>query len=411
MATRVQRKPSRKRANPVDLKGLAPEQLYDRGNIALVRGCALLGLGDSEESPAKTKSPIPVYNVAVQDSRMTFEFFVESKFIPEHVEHKTFAGKTHYQAILKHLLRPETVNRLFNPQRIANARLKSVADWPYLNEVRLCDIERDHVRRLVACAFGREYSSQTVKHIKNVLGAVISHAQREGCFIGPNPAEQIKLPPMARKVAHNLTIKQTKAILELMQYPERDVALITITTGMNLLEICKLQWRHVNLTRTALAVDGETIPPRSIAVREQWNRIGLGDSKLGHKRNIDIPEPLFSLLTNRLVEKASISPDGFVLESEMGQPISPANVRMGRLTPIARKLGLPWLSWRVLRRAHTALLLEFRSQLNNQMAHGAREVLTIPAGPAQGSNASTPCDKSFLTRPKFSCRSNRAGRH
>ena len=121
-------------------------------------------------------------------------------------------------------------------------------DWPYLNEVRLCDIEVDHVRRLVACAFAREYSSQTVKHIKNVLGAVISHAQREGCFSGPNPAEQVKLPPMARKVAHNLTINQTKAMLELMQYPEREVALITITTGMNLLEICKLQWRHVNLT-------------------------------------------------------------------------------------------------------------------------------------------------------------------
>ena len=48
---------------------------------------------------------------------MTFEFFVESKFIPEHVEHKTFAGKTHYQAILKHLLRPETVNRVFNPRK------------------------------------------------------------------------------------------------------------------------------------------------------------------------------------------------------------------------------------------------------------------------------------------------------
>ena len=120
-------------------------------------------------------------------------------------------------------------------------------------------------------------------------------------------------------------------------------------------------------------------------MREQWNRIGLGDSKLGHKRNIDIPEPLFSMLANRPVEKASTSPDDFVLESEMGQPISPANVRMGRLTPIARKLGLPWLSWRVLRRAHTALLLEFRSQLNNHMAHVAREVLTIPAGPGPAS--------------------------
>ena len=410
MATRAQRKLSRTRDIGIEMRGAAPQQLDDRGNITFERGVALPIRVHSENPSVKTEPPI-VYNVAIQDPRMTFEFFVESKFVPEHVEHKTLAGKTHYQAILKHLLRPETVNRVFNPQNVVNARLKSVRDWPYLNDVRLCDIEVDHVRRLVACAFAREYSSQTVKHIKNVLGAVISHAQREGCFSGPNPAEQVKLPPMARKVAHNLTIGQTKAMLELMQYPEREVALITITTGMNLLEICKLQWKHVNLSESSQSVDGEVIPPRSIAVREQWNRIGLGDSKLGRKRNIEIPEPLFSMLAHRRVEKVSTSPDDFVLNSETGQPISPANVRMGRLTPIARKLGLPWLSWRVLRRAHTALLLEFRSQLNHHMTHVAREILTIPAGLEEGAGASTACVKSVTIQAKSSCRSFRAGRH
>jgi site-specific recombinase XerC len=372
VATETQRKVSPKRADAIDLKGSVHQQLDDRGTIASICGSTLPSQRRSEEPPAKTESPIPVYNVAIQDSRMTFEFFVESKFIPEHVEHKTSAGRTHYQAILKHLLRPETVNRVFDPRKVANARLKSVPDWPYLDEVRLCDIEPDHVRRLVAGAFAREYSSSTVKHIKNVLGAVISHAQREGCFSGPNPVDQVKLPPTTHKVARNLTMDQTKAMLGLMQYPEREVALITITTGMNLLEICKLQWKHVNLTESAQSVDGEVIPPRTIAVREQWNRIGLGDSKRGRKRNIEIPELLFSMLANRRDQKASISPDEFVLVSETGHPLSPPDVRMGRLTPVARKLGLPWLSWLVLRRAHSALLLEFRSQLNDYMAHVTR---------------------------------------
>ncbi len=411
VATEAQRKPSSKRADTIDVKGSVHQQLDDRGIIAFVRGSALPSQRLSEEPPGKRESPIPVYNMAIQDSRMTFEFFVESKFVPEHVEHKTFAGKTHYQAILKHLLRPETVNRVFNSKKIANARLKSVPDWPYLDDVQLCDIEAIHVRRLVACASAHKYSSQTVKHIKNVLGAVISHAQREGCFSGPNPADQVKLPPMTHKVAHNLTIDQTRAMLALMQYPEREVALITITTGMNLVEICKLKWRHVNLTECAQSVDGEVIPPRSIAVREQWNRAGLGDSKRGRKRNIEIPEPLFSMLANRRVQKASISPDEFVLVSETGQPISPANVRMGRLTPVARQMGLPWLSWLVLRRAHTALLLEFRSQLNDYMAHVTRGILTMPSEPEQGRNAGIVCDKSDTIVPKFSCRSYRAGRN
>ena len=46
---------------------------------------------------------------------MTLGFFVETKFIPEHVEHKTRSGQTHYQAMLKHLLTPELVNHLFDP--------------------------------------------------------------------------------------------------------------------------------------------------------------------------------------------------------------------------------------------------------------------------------------------------------
>jgi hypothetical protein len=41
--------------------------------------------------------------------------FIETKFIPDHVEHKSFAGRTHYQAILKHILKPETVERMFTP--------------------------------------------------------------------------------------------------------------------------------------------------------------------------------------------------------------------------------------------------------------------------------------------------------
>jgi len=30
----------------------------------------------------------------IQNARMTFKSFVETKFIPEHVEHKTLAGRT-----------------------------------------------------------------------------------------------------------------------------------------------------------------------------------------------------------------------------------------------------------------------------------------------------------------------------
>jgi integrase len=297
---------------------------------------------------------------------MTFSFFVESKFIPEHVAFKTLSGQIHYQAMLKHLLRPETVNRIFNPEQIENARLKTVADWPYLEEVRLCDINPDHVRRIVTSAFARGYSSQTVKHIRNVLFAIITHAQREGCFSGSNPVLQIKLPPIAHKIAQNLTISQTKSILELMQHPDKEIALFTIMTGMTIVEICELRWRHVNLGGTSRHIDGEVIPPESIAVRTCWNRSGLGVVNQGRNRNILLHEPLLSHLRDLSRQDPRRTPDDPVVSSKQGEPIPPMSIRMSRLAPIGQKLGISWLSWQALRRAHTTLLAEFRNELNDQ---------------------------------------------
>lgn len=381
------------------------------GRIAEPGDPAEIAVGHlSRFSQVRSDSPSAGSNPAIQDSRMMFGFFVESKFIPEHVQHKTLAGQIHYQAILKHLLRPETVNRIFNPRNVAKARLRSVSDWPYLDDVRLCDITVEHVRRIIASSRSCEYSPQTVKHIKNVFFAIISHAQRERCFSGPNPVAQVKLPPISRKEEHHLTISQTRAMLELMQYPEREIALITITTGMNILEIGNLQWKHVNLSDSPRDVDGDVVQPRSLALRPQWNRIGLGDSKRGRKKDIEIPKSLISVLEDLKKRGIKRSADDFVLISDSGQPILSAKVSSARLKAVGRKLGLPWLSWRVIGRAHTTLLSEFRTELNDHMMVGVHQKLPNPITIASNETGSAVSKEWDTIGPKFPCRSFRAGR-
>ena len=368
MASTNRRKSSLMRKDASGGIGFAPQGLGDRGDVALHVGPGMPLRESSNESAFTETSSLAAYNVAIQDSRMTLAFFVESKFIPEHVVHKTLAGRTHYRSILKHLLKPETVNRMFRLGNPANPRLKSLPDWPYLNEVRLCDLKADHIRSLVSFAIACGYSSQTVKHIRNVIHAIISHAQREGCFTGNNPVSLIKPPPMIRKTEQNLTISQIKEMLSLMQYPEKEMALITITTGMNIVEICELQWKHVNLTDSDRYVDEELIPERSIAVRARWNRDGLEDMHRGRNRDIYVPEPLFLILEGLRQRKANTKPDDFVLVSDSGLPLLATSFRISRLKPISRKLGIPGLSWHVLRRARTASLSEFRVQFNHEMA-------------------------------------------
>jgi integrase len=309
-----------------------------------------------------------------EDSAIPFAEFIETKFIPHHVELKSLAGRTHYQAILKHILRPETVERLFTPYiGTAKSRLKSVPDWPYMDEIRLCDLNADHVRRLTSSASAHGYSHQTVKHIRNVMSAIVSHARREHMFSGDNPISEVELPPMPHRESHNLTIVEAKTILGIMKYPEREIALITITVGMSISEICALQWKHLNLTGSTIYSDGKLIPPRSILVSRQWNAMGVVEANSNRIREVSVPDPLIQALMRLRRRHGIADPNSFVIATRDGNPIRPSSVGTLRLKPIGRELEMPWLSWQVLKRAHEALLSELRVQLSDDLVLSTRD--------------------------------------
>jgi len=294
--------------------------------------------------------------------------YIEEKFIPNHVSSKTSAGRMHYQAILKHILTPETVERIFAPSG-SKSRLRTLPDWPYLDHVRLCDLTSDHVRRLVMSASTRGYSPQTIKHIKNVVGRVISHARKEGFFNGENPASEIKLPAILHRNVHRLTIAEAKAILRLMQYPEREIALITMTTGMTVSEICALRWKSVNLTDEPVYCDGEVIPPRHALVKQQQNDPDSVPPGASRMRIVEIPEPLARRLQRLRREMRHFEPETFLLENQGGTPLCPM-VICSRLELIGREAGIPWLSWPALKRAHQTLLSDLRVQLSDELMLG-----------------------------------------
>lgn len=305
-------------------------------------------------------------------SGMSLVKFLERKFIPDHVELKSAAGRLHYQAILKHIVRPETVDRIFAPYvGISRARLRAVPDWPYLDNVRLCDLNVEHVRQLTSSASLRGYSPQTVKHIRNVISAIISHARRERLFSHDNPIAGVELPPMTRRSRHKLTLHEAKSIISQMQYPARETALIMISTGISVSEICALQWRNTNLTAVSIHTDGQLIPPRSISIRKKWSVDRIVDVSALRRREIALPEPLIEELI-KLKHRNSTAPNSFVISTQDGTPIRPANLRMVRLKPIGMELDMPWLSWQVLRCAHEALLSELRDQLTRDLVAGAR---------------------------------------
>jgi len=247
-------------------------------------------------------------------SSIGFARFVETVFIPDHVVHKTFAGRAHYCAILKHVLHPETVDRLFghDPSNW-NARLRAPSGWPYIDDLSLCDVTPAHVTQIILAAFAKGYSAQTVKHIRNVIGAIMSHAIKKNILRGSNPVSSVPLPPTVRKRAQRLNESQVRSILALMQYPEREMTLITIATGMSISEICGLQWKHINLTRAKVACEGCAIPAQSILVKQQWNARGLVEIGASRTRFVYIPDALNDALVMLRSQRGNSDPAVFVL--------------------------------------------------------------------------------------------------
>jgi integrase len=296
--------------------------------------------------------------------------FVERVFVPEHVATKAASGRTHFQAILKHVLKPEEVDRVFQVgSHGSKVKMKTIPDWPYLGDMLLLEIRAEAVQRLIDAAVARGYSAQTVKHIRNVVAAIFAHAKKRQFFHGDNPAMQVVLPKMVREQAHALTFAQARDLLGALQYPQRELALIAMLTHMNVAEICGLQWKWVNLTDDWCTAEGEKIPPRTIAVRRHFYRGELVSLPMrSRNRNLSIPEPLLQALRELRQRQRYTGADDFVLASKVGRPVNEKDIARRRLKPIGKRMKMPWLSWRVLSRTHTTLARQLGMQSLDQMA-------------------------------------------
>jgi integrase len=306
---------------------------------------------------------------------MTTVEFVEHKFIPEFVANKRTAGRDHFKAILKHVLPPEHVVRLFpsQPSKV-KAKLESVPGWPYIDALPLSQVNSTVIQRLTSAALDRGYSIQTAVHLRNVVRSIFSHAIRTGCYLQPNPAASVALPRIERKSDHRLTLAQLLAVLGTMIYPERELVLLTVLTDMTIVEICGLQWKFVNLFNSSRIVEQEPIPPKTAAVRKQRYRGELSNVIRSRRRFVPIPRVLAAHLFDLKQRKQFTGPDDFVLVSRNGNPIHPGNMAARRLKAIGASLQIPGLAWSVFYKTRTRL----RSELGGRLDEEFDDVVPVP---------------------------------
>jgi integrase len=305
--------------------------------------------------PTQHDSFLTPYYSLLENAKITFLEFVKSRFVPEHVLSKSAAGKRHYHAMLKHILNPTTVSELFiEDYRSGNGRLKPELGWPYLDNVRLCEVSVDHVKAIISAALKNGYSIQTVQHIRNVIGAILTHATNTHHFTGKNPAYQVPLPTAVRQPALRLNSIYLKQILERMQNPERQIAVIAMFTGLTLEDICALQWKQVNVTELPSRMKKHFLPPGTIAVHKPASVGRSQRMQLTRIRDVRISDVPLALLRRLNSRRPGSNPEDLVFESGDGSALSTEDLS-DKLMKLGTELRMPWLSWRLLTKAHKHL--------------------------------------------------------
>jgi signal transduction histidine kinase len=299
---------------------------------------------------------------------MTVAEFIVHRFIPEYVFSMRPAGRDYFHYILKHVLSPERLDPAFEPgQDRGNARLAAILGWPYLDAIQLSDVDAGHIQEIIAAALEHGYSIQTATHIRNVIRRVFSYAHNTSCLQGENPAARVILPPVVRTEPRVLTLDQMRLVFRHMRYPEREVAILGVLTGMRVAEIFALKWKYVNLKDTWTMADGEWISPRAIAIRNLIYRNQIGNVTASRKREIRIPDQLLSMLFDIRTRTRSLTKESFVFSSRSGTPINRDNITRRRLRLIGTQLDMPWLSWNVFYRTRVGLDSRSRVRLYSEL--------------------------------------------
>jgi integrase len=165
-----------------------------------------------------------------------------------------------------------------------------------------------------------------------------------------------------------------------MGYPEREFMLIGALSGLSPSEIIGLQWRHINLTTEDSSRRHLRVPAMTIAVRQRWYRGELDVVRRNSRRDVPICRRLLQILTELKSKSQFMGLSDFVLRSRVGTPVNYDNMMARRLLPIARRLGIPSISFHAFRWVQTVLGEELGEQFqaatkshDNSEAQFARE--------------------------------------
>ncbi|MDE1160622.1 MAG: tyrosine-type recombinase/integrase [Acidobacteriaceae bacterium] len=262
----------------------------------------------------------------VKNGTVTFGWFVRNRFVP--LKEADWRGET--AKIKKYLIQAHLVDT-FDAIRLEN-----------FDKFTL----QNHLNQLA-----KTQSKDTVLQIRSYIRSIFAEAVDQD-FLSKDPARMVKVPAHLRPVDKTtLTWDQLRAALAKLEDNLRDWILVKLdmSNALRPSEVFPLRWRCFLEEQRIIDIQ-ETLYKGEIRP--------YGKTK-GSMTQLPIAEELALELIEWREELRSkgkdVSPDAFIFGGRSGKPMDPSNFRKRVLHKLAKDLGLPKLTFQVIRRTIATL--------------------------------------------------------
>jgi integrase len=225
---------------------------------------------------------------------------------------------------------------------------------------------------------GLKASHASAMKIKDALASVLTSAVRFGLLV-KNPLEGVLIPRprVGKRAKPYLTPEQFDELVSLISEPYATMVYVCVFAGLRVSELIGLKWEDVHAD--------------SLTIDERYHRGDWSQPKtLGSSADIGVDEQVIERILRLKDMEVTINwggrgarksfkvvrtdgPGDLIFQSLLrGRPMSDHNILSRHIKPAARKLGIYWVNWQVLRRSYGTWMVEAGADpkaVQGQMRH------------------------------------------
>jgi integrase/predicted DNA-binding transcriptional regulator AlpA len=239
---------------------------------------------------------------------------------------------------------------------------------PYFGDMLLCDIDTEMVQAFINKQIAAGYSYDTIKNHKWVLSAVFKQAVKLK-YIKSNPVRDTDLPPQDVKEDPVLPLpNEINQLIEHLPYELGEAVWLVSITCIRPEELA-FKWCDLDAEKGRLWI------------RRAVNRGKIHTPKY-HRNNRPLQltqEDVYRLLKLKQVQGAK-DEDWIFPNAKKSGPICHEQILGKKIHPVTRMLGLPHITWRLLRHWGTTQMVEENVPIKaaqQRLGHSRPDLLLI----------------------------------